>query len=170
MARAGREGDGEHDGDVADDLPQRKARYAEEAERWGGEASESAKRMEALRAELKSLGDKDKVFAEKIAVAKGRTGLIDINEASANLAAQIPEKRSDEPAGGKPERSPAAGGGGWGSMQTASDRLARIGGFVGGSNIQQNEARERIQSDKRKEKFLQQIAENTKNKEQGGLA
>lgn len=149
--------------------PQRKARYAEEAERWGGEASKTAGTMESLRAELAALEDADKVLAKNLETAQGRGALIDVQQEAANLAAAIP-KKEPEPSGGAGREGAGGAGGGWGALQTSSDRLARIGGFVGGGYARQNEAREQVQLGKERNRILREIAENTKRKEEGGLA
>lgn len=142
-------------------LPWRKERYAADAERWGGAASETAKAMDALREQIKSLEAEDEVLASQLEVERGRGEVIDIQERTANLAAQLPEKKKDDVGGI---------GGGFGSLQTASDRLARIGGFVGGGHERTNEAREQLRIDREKLAVLKNIDENTKNKETGGLA
>lgn len=117
--------------------------------------------------EIAALSDKIQVLSQTLDVRKGAGGVIDIQEETARLAASIPEKPKPEaePPPEKPAKEPSAGS--WGSLQTASDRLARIGGFVGGSNMMQNQAREQLQIARQQQRLLEQIERNTSQGGQG---
>ncbi len=130
-------------------------------------AQEQAKAMIDLQRQIMELEDSNKILAENLKVAQGRSSVLDIQEEAARLAAAIPKKPESEagPAPEKPAKEHSAGS--WGSLQTASDRLARIGGFVGGSNMVQNQAREQLQVDRRRNQILEQIERNTSNGGQG---
>ena len=136
---------------------------------FSNKAVEALKEAGRIGEEIARLKNRDTALAGSEKVAQGQAAVIDIKEQAANAAANLPPPpKKDESGGGV--KDPATRGGGWGSMQTASDRLARIGGFVGGSYSRQNEAREQIQLDREKLAVLKNIDENTKNKESGGLA
>lgn len=111
--------------------------------------------------EIAALSDTIKVLTEKLEVARGVGGIVDIQTEAARLAASIPEKPAPAP---EPTSEKSANGslaGSWGSLQTASDRLARIGGFVGGSNMVQNQAREQLQVARSQLRCMEQIERNT---------
>ena len=116
--------------------------------------------------EIAALTDKIEVLNKTLAVAKGRASVIDTQEEAARFAAAIPKKPEPE-AGPAPEKPAKEAAGSWGSLQTASDRLARIGGFVGGGHMAQNQAREQLQVEKRELQVLEKIERNTSNGGQG---
>lgn len=132
---------------------------------WGQEGEAQNKTLQQvleLEKQIAALADANKILAAKIDAEGGRAEVIDLQEEAAALAASIPEKSKEE--AGKAAKEPS---GSWGSLQTASDRLARIGGFVGGSNMVQNQAREQLQVARRQQQLLEQIERNTSQGGQG---
>lgn len=123
---------------------------------------EQQKEVGRLTEELARLRNKDAVLARSEETAKGYVSVIDTKAQVAKLAENLPPPPTKEPSD-KPERDPATRGGSWGSMQMSSDRLARIGGFVGGNYSRQNEAREQLQVGKQQLEVLKRIDENTSN-------
>lgn len=150
-------------GDV---LNQSNQEFAAKGDALSAKANELGEKAVRLAEQLQALENEDKVLAANLGVARGRAGLVDIQEEAASLAARAVERQKDEPGGGA--RDPATGG--WGAMQTASDRLARIGGFVGGGYARQNEAREQVRIARESQRYLAQIAENTRSTGTGVLA
>lgn len=130
---------------------------------------EQQKEVGRLTEELARLRNKDAVLARSEETAKGYASVIDTKEQAAKLAENLPQPPKKEPSD-KPERDPAARGGGWGSMQMSSDRLARIGGFVGGGYTRQNEAREQVQLHRQELEVLKSIDRKTKDREGAVLA
>ena len=135
---------------------------------FSDKAVEQQREIGRLNEEIARLRNKDAALARGEKVAQGQAAVIDIREQAAKAAENIPPpKKKDDSGGGV--KDPATRGG-FGSMQMASDRLARIGGFVGGSYTRQNEAREQVQILRDQNRYLQRIADNTENSESGGLA
>lgn len=133
----------------------------------GDEKNETLRQVLELEKQIAALGDAGKVLAAKIEAEEGRGALLDTQEAAAALAAQIPEKvpaLREEAARPAPSLSSAA------LQASASDRLARIGGYVGGSNIAQNTAREQLQIARDNRRLLETIARNSEKEEGAVLA
>ena len=142
--------------------------HIEKGDELSNKSVEALKEHGRLIEEEARLKNRDAVLARSEETAKGYVSVIDIKEQAARLAENIPPPKKDESGGGV--KDPATRGGGWGSMQMSSDRLARIGGFVGGNYTRQNETRELIQVERDKLAVMKKVEENTRNRETGALA
>lgn len=133
--------------------------YVAKGKELGARSSELGNEANRILEQIMALEAEDRVLAARLEAEQGRGDVIRLQEEAAALAAAIQEKGSSEPEKEPPPKEAADGS--WGSLQTTSDRLARIGGFVGGSNLMQNHAREQLQVARRQQQLLEQIERNT---------
>ena len=105
-----------------------------EAERQNGFAAELQKKIDELNAQIEELGNENKVLGESIAAAAKDVELADAEKAAADAAIETSLANAAKEASEAVSAGSGKAGGGGGEGRIASDRLTRIGGYMGGSS------------------------------------
>ncbi|MBR1837867.1 MAG: hypothetical protein IJ783_11350 [Kiritimatiellae bacterium] len=141
------------------------AEYRAEGENLGAKAEEIGREWIEVLEQIKALEGEDRVLAAKIESEQGRSALLDLQEEAERLGAAAAALPPKEEAAGQGRVSAT---GLFASPPAAGDRLARIGGYVGGGAAADSAARENLRLARERNRSLQEIARNTERKDTAG--